>query len=307
MSIKVGIIVVTYNSQNDIGRLMNSILTQECTNLVVYVVDNNSSDETLNVIQEYDSRLSVCVINSQMNNGYAKGNNIGIMKAMDDGCEFIFILNPDMQLERKCLQILVERISSGEKIGVVGPIVLFGQKNGNLIQNYGVLTNFKTQKKLAPYSNQKLTDKIPHENYADYVIGGAMMIKSDLLRITGLFEEDYFMYNDEIDLAYRIKKAEFLTICTRNAIVRHHHDFNNENKSGNNLMYYYIMRNRYLYFRKFHLYFNLSLSLIIEFLKIPLTYRWAITKMGGIKFLKYYYSGLWDGLSNKKGIANKSF
>jgi len=134
-----------------------------------------------------------------------------------------------------------------------------------------------------------------------------MMIRSNLLKITGLFEEDYFMYNDEIDLAFRIKKAGFKTLCMRSAIVRHYHDFNKENKRGNNLMYYYIMRNRYLYFKKFHLYFNIILSLIIEISFMPLKFRWAIRKMGGLKFLKYYYSGLWDGLIGKKGIADKYF
>ena len=96
------------------------------------------------------------------------------------------------------------------------------------------------------------------------VLGGAMMIRSSVLKITGLFEEDYFMYNDEIDFAYRINKAGFKTLCLRDAIVRHYHDFAKSNKKGNNLMYYYIMRNRYFYFIKYHLITNLIFSLIKE-------------------------------------------
>ena len=105
-----------------------------------------------------------------------------------------------------------------------------------------------------------LTGKIPTEVYIDYVTGGAMMIRSTVLKITGLFEEDYFMYNDEIDMAYRVKKAGYQTLCMRDAIVRHFHDFSKLNKTGNNLMYYYIMRNKFIYFKKFRLYFNFSLS-----------------------------------------------
>ena len=194
-------------------------------NLVVYIVDNNSKDQTLNIVQKYQSEMSICIISAKMNNGFAKGNNIGIQKAMDEGCDFVFILNPDMQLEEKCIDILTERILSDEKIGVIGPVVLDGNKPDNIIQSYGVKANFKTQKKEILFTGKELTNEIPAEIYVDYVLGGAMMIRSSVLKITGLFEEDYFMYNDEIDIAFRIKKAGFKTLCMRDAIVRHFHDF----------------------------------------------------------------------------------
>lgn len=304
---RVGIIIVTFNSQKDIPRLFESLIIQQYKNFTVYVVDNNSSDGTLDLISNYYGKLQICVITTKVNNGYAGGNNIGIRKAMDDKCDFVFILNPDMQLDRMCIKILIERIVSDEKIGVIGPIVLLGYEEGNRIQNYGVRSNFRTQKKNAPYANRKLSDEIPVEIYVDYVIGGAMMIRSSLLMKTGLFEEDYFMYNDELDLAYRIKKTGYKTLCMRDAIIRHFHIFDKKNKSGNNLMYYYIMRNRYLYFRKFHLYFNFLLSLIFEIFNFPFTIQWALKKKGGLLFLKFYYSGLWDGILGEKGMAKKSF
>ena len=82
-----------------------------------------------------------------MNNGFAKGNNIGIQKAMEDGCDLIFILNPDMQLEEKCINILTERIKLDEKIGVIGPIVLDGDKTGNFIQRLWYKSKFQNTKK----------------------------------------------------------------------------------------------------------------------------------------------------------------
>lgn len=304
---KVGIIIVTYNSQKDIKRLFDSIIMQRYNELVIYIVDNNSTDDTLSFIQKYQSELRICIISCKTNNGFAKGNNIGIQKAMDEGCDFVFILNPDMQLQEKCLNILIERIVSDEKIGVIGPIVLLGDNPDNIIQVYGVQANFRTQKKVDRFSTKKLTDKIPAENFVDFVLGGAMLIRCSILKIIGLFEEDYFMYNDEIDIAYRIKQAGFRTLCMRDAVVRHFHDFSKHNKTGYNLMYYYIMRNRYLYFKKFKLYYYLVLSLIVEIINIPLKIIWSIRRMGGIKLLNYYYSGLMDGLQDKKGLVDKSF
>jgi hypothetical protein len=304
---KIGIIIVTFNSQKDIARPLESIILQRYDDLIVYIVDNNSNDETLNIVHKYLSKLPINIIASKMNNGFARGNNIGIQKAIDDGCDLIFILNPDMQLERECLNALTQRIISDEKIGVIGPIVLDRDNPGNFIQSYGMKVNFKTQKKDIFFAGKKLSNEIPHENCVDYMLGGAMMIRSSVLETTGLFEEDYFMYNDELDFAYRINKAGYKYLCLRDAIVRHYHDFTKSNRKGNNLMYYYIMRNKYLYFFKYRLITNLIFSLIKEVIIIPLKIRWAIRRMGDIRILKFYYLGILDGLLRKKGLANKLF
>lgn len=145
---KIGIIIVTYNSQKDIARSLESIILQRYEELVVYIVDNNSNDETLNIVQNYISKISITIIDTKMNNGFAKGNNIGIQKAMDEDCDLVFILNPDMQLDHKCINVLTERIKFDEKIGVIGPIVLDSNKTSNFIQSYGFQANFRTQKKI---------------------------------------------------------------------------------------------------------------------------------------------------------------
>jgi len=302
---KIGIIIVTFNSQKDIARQLDSIILQQYEDLVVYVVDNDSNDETLKIVEKYLHKISITIIATKMNNGFAKGNNIGIQKAMDENCDLIFILNPDMQLEQKCIELISKRFILDEKIGVVGPIVLDSNKANKIIQSFGFKTNFRTQKKTLCFAGETLSEKIPPEIYVDYVLGGAMMIRTNVLKTTGLFEESYFMYNDELDIAYRIYKAGFKTLCLRDAIVRHFHDFGNYNKRGNNLMYYYMMRNKYLYFYKYHFYTNLIFSVMKELVIIPLKIRWAVFRKKNIKLLKFYYSGLLDGLLHKKGIANK--
>jgi GT2 family glycosyltransferase len=304
---KLGIIIVTYNSKNEIARLLESIAIQNITDSIIYLVDNNSNDDTLDIVSKFETDLSICIIASSVNNGFAGGNNIGIQRAMEEGCDYVFILNPDMQLNGKCIEIMTKRLESEPTLGVIGPIVLFGNNIDNIIQVYGVKANFKTQKKVDNFSNEKLTNEIPSDNYVDMVLGGAMMIRSDVLKVTGFFEEDYFMYNDEIDLAYRVKKAGYKSLCLRDAVVRHFHDFAPKNKRGNNFMYYYIMRNRYLYFKKYNFYMQLSFSLVIELFNIPFKVIWSLRRMKNIKILNYYYSGLIDGLMNRKGMANKSF
>ena len=117
---KVGIIIVTFNSQKDIVRLLESIVVQQYKDFIVYLVDNNSKDQTLNIVQKYIAKITICIIPTMTNNGFAKGNNIGIQRAMDEGCDYVFILNPDMQLGNECVDILIDRINSDEKIAVTG-------------------------------------------------------------------------------------------------------------------------------------------------------------------------------------------
>lgn len=304
---KIGIVIVTFNSQKDITRLLESIISQTYTNYIIYIVDNNSNDDTLKLIQAYQTKVSICIISSKTNNGFAKGNNIGIQRAMDEGCDYVFIVNPDMQLENECIQVLIDRINSDETIGVIGPVVLGGYEIGDVIQSYGFKANFFTQKKTIPYAGKNLSNEIQTEIYIDYVLGGAMMMRCSMLAITGLFEEDYFMYNDELDIANRIRKAGFKSLCLRDAVARHYHDIDKKNKRGYNLMYYYMMRNKFLYFKKFRLHTNLIFSIIKEITSFPLKARWAIIRMKNLRLLKFYYSGILDGILEKKGIADKLF
>jgi len=301
---KVGIIIVTYNNQKDIGRLLDSIALQKYKKYKIYLVDNNSNDETLKIVQTYENKLNIEIINSKINNGFAKGNNIGIKKAMEEGCEFVFILNPDIQLDKNCLELLISRISKDNSIGAIGPMVLYGN-NHNIIQTYGINVNFKTQNKISQFSNIIFSKNLPEENYVDCLLGGAMVLRCSILKIIGLFEESYFMYNDEMDLFYRIKNAGFKTLCLRDAKVFHYHNYKDNRK--NNLMYYYIIRNKYLYFKKYRFYLSMIISLLKELLFIPLVIRWAAFKIGNIKLIKYYYSGLFDGLLGRNGCAKKLF
>ena len=73
-------------------------------------------------------------------------------------------------------------------------------KTSNFIQSYGFKADFKTQKKDIYFAGEKLTNQIPEEIYVDYVLGGAMMIRTSLLKTIGLFEENYFLYNNDLDI-----------------------------------------------------------------------------------------------------------
>lgn len=308
MSNIVGIIVVTYNSSKDILTLLHSIQKQSYKKYRIYIVDNNSNDSTLSDISDFikKTKCELFIYSNKENLGFAKGNNFGISISINDGCIYSFVLNPDMELHEHCLENLIKRIKNDINIAAIGPVVLYGHYKEPTIQNYGVKANFNTQKKNILYSDKLLDSSVPPELTVDYVNGGSMLVKNDILKKVGLFEESYFMYNDELDLALRIRRAGYKFLVIKSAIVHHHHDWSIKNKKGYYILYYYGIRNRYLYFKKYGLFWYLLLSLFKEIGYFPVKILWAL-RVADSKLIKYYYLGLWKGLIGETGQSKLEF
>lgn len=102
---KIGVVTVTYNSEQVLPEFLESLASQTYGNFVLYVVDNVSKDETLNLaIQRTD--MSIVVLANSENVGVAEGNNRGIRSALADGCECVLLLNNDTVLQRDMIEHL---------------------------------------------------------------------------------------------------------------------------------------------------------------------------------------------------------
>jgi len=304
---KVGILIVLYKSIYHLDLLIKSIKEQTYKNITVYVLDcNDTSNEVSFFISEYPKGI---ILTGYGNIGFAKANNILAKRAMQDGCEYIFILNPDMELASDTIEKLVSVASSDKLIGVVSALLLFGKEKAKeqRVQLFGGKLNFSTQNKKFLYSNKLLEEiELPKLLTVDFVNGGSMLIKNELIKKIGLFNENYFMYNDETDFAYRVKKAGYKIVVTSETIIWHHHDWSNNNKIGFYIMYYYMMRNRVLFFKENKLYINLFLDIFNQIISLPIKIKW-LTRVADIKLVKYYYLGLWRGISGEIGKSNIDF
>ena len=308
---KVAIILVVTNEKQKIEKLYYSLLKQTYKNIRIYFVDNNSKDGSQGYSKEINNKLQLDIkyISLKENSGFAKGNNIGAERAIQDGCNYVFILNPDMELNKICIEELLKLINKENNIGVVGPLLLFGneEKNENKIQLFGSTTDFKSQKKHSLFANEKLSDvNLPDYLLVDFVNGGSTFVKKEVIEKIGLFEEKYFIYNDEIDFAYRVKKSGYKTYVSSKAKVWHHHEWSKKSKQSYYFMYYYMMRNRYLYYYKFRLYTNLFADIIKQIMFFPIKIRWA-NRTTGIRLLRFYYLGIIHGLQKKTGKAKVNF
>ncbi|HJY63979.1 MAG TPA: glycosyltransferase family 2 protein [Ignavibacteria bacterium] len=306
MNKKTGIILVVTNEKHNLELLYTSLAAQTYKNFSIYFVDNNSTDGSVDLSKELNKKFDFKIqyILLKENIGDHKGNSIGAAKAYEDGCDFIFVLNNDTELDPLCMEELYKLIESDEKIGVVGPIFFFWTKEKlrNKIQIYGANVNFKTQKTDIISSGEVFEDvSLPETLVCDYPIGGALFIKREVAEKLGtLFDDRWFMYSNEIDFAYNIKKLGYKSVATTKAKVWHNHKWVRDNKAGWYREYYLSERNKFLYYIKYGMYFPLLLTLAADLIKFPWRLAWFVRRCD-FKLGMYYLLGMIHGLLNKKG------
>lgn len=174
----------------------------------IIVVDNNSSDDSCLMMKQLFPQITL--IENKENLGFPKGNNIAAQKAKG---EFICILNPDTVVAEDTFKKLLAK-SCQLSIGIIGCKLIDGTGNflpeskRGLPTPYVAITKifglYKISKFFGKYYAQHLTEN--QSGKVDILVGAFMMMKRDLYIKVGGFDENCFMYSDDIDLSYMIQK-----------------------------------------------------------------------------------------------------
>ena len=140
----------------------------------------------------------------------------------------------------------------------------------------------------------------------DLVNGGSTFIRKEVIERCGLFNEQFFMYNEEIDLSDRVKKAGYTIVVTSETHIWHHHNWTSAKTVSYSRMYYYMMRNRYLYFKNHGYYIQLIIDLFLQFLTFPIKGKW-LSRLAGPSLIKYHYLGILRGIAGETGMTTVKF
>lgn len=246
------IVVLQYNNSQDTLRCLESLKVQSYPNFRVIVVDNASYEAEVNNIrnyinsQEHNDRVgryrptqSLLIVNKE-NLGYAGGNNIGIKYALENGADYVFILNNDTTVEPDALAKMVEIAESDKNIGIVGPAIKEGEKTAY----FGKISWFKTELTHSDsYPRAALGQTLQAK---EYVIGAAMLIKREVLEKIEGFDEIYFLYFEDADLNIRTQAAGYKLKVVPEAVV-HHQISASTKKLGSPLLLRYHMRNALIF------------------------------------------------------------
>ncbi len=221
----VSINILTYNGQKFIKDCLESVFNQTYKNVGILVIDNGSTDNTLEIISKFvlHSRISVGLIKNKKNLGFAAGHNIGIRNCKGD---YIICLNQDLVLDKDFVKEVIKEFEKSPKIGSVqGKIYqLNNKKKTKIIDTVGSII-FKTGEVNDQGQGEK--DKGQYDSLKEVfsVNGVAPAYRRTALNDVKLkheyFDENFFSYAEDVDLGWRLRWRGWKTSFNPKAIIWH--------------------------------------------------------------------------------------
>lgn len=216
------IIILNYNTWRDTIECMESVRRTKNAAYKIVVCDNASSDDSVEKLQAWAKRQTEnvpTILTAEKNLGYSGGNNMGVKFALrQDDCAYLWILNNDTTVDENALCAMIEK-QKAVGCGGVGSAVLHYRER-NKIQLVGGrldLQNFVIRGVLADEPLENLRADLP----IDTLSGPSFLLTADFVRAVGLFDETYFLYCEELELAARAKAKGFSLAYAETAYVYH--------------------------------------------------------------------------------------
>ena len=181
-------VIVTYNGANWIVPCLNSIVESTLQSSVV-IIDNNSSDDTLNLI--FQSNVDCHVIQSDINLGFGKANNLGISYAMERGADFIFLINQDTLLGGMALETLYNSYCLDPSYSILSPM------------------HYSNRAKVLDRQFSKYIGNLDSLNShtinrVDFINAAFWFVPVDTFKILGLFDPLFDHYGEDNDFINRL-------------------------------------------------------------------------------------------------------
>lgn len=223
----VSVVILNYNTRDDLRTCLRSVETDLSDELEVFVVDNASDDGSATMVAaEFPW---VRLIRAERNGGYAYGNNLAIRQARGD---FVLLLNPDAMVPPGAIAALRDYLIAHPEAAVVGPRVL--RPDGSLdlacrrsfptleVSSYRILGLSKLFPRSRRFGRYNLTYLDPNEPAeVDAVVGACMLVRRSAIDQAGLLDEQFFMYGEDLDWAYRIHQRGWAVLYNPGITVLH--------------------------------------------------------------------------------------
>lgn len=250
-------IVLFHNDKEEITKAINCFLdSTQGTNL--YLVDNSKTDD-LKVLQTIDDRIEYIFNNANL--GYGKAHNIAIKKSIEAGVPYHLVLNPDVHFEKGVLEQLLEYMEEYRDVGNIMPLVLYPDGD---VQHLAKLLPTPVDlvlRRFVPFKGWKEKRNNRYElRFFGYdkianipnLSGCFMLLRTSALKEVGLFDENIFMYLEDVDLNRRIHSRYKTVFYPKVSII---HEYAKESYKNKKLLYHHIKSAIY-YFNKWGWFFD---------------------------------------------------
>ena len=281
------VIIVNYNVKYFLEQCLHSVeKAMEGLQVEVFVVDNNSVDGSVRHIRPKFPRVKI--IENKKNLGFSKANNQAIKESSG---RYVLLLNPDTVVEENTFRNCIAFMDEHPEAGAMGVKMIDGK--GHFLPEskrslptpavafykvFGLSALFPKSKRFSKYHLGYLDKNQTHE--VEVLAGAFMFLRKETLEKVGLFDEDYFMYGEDIDLSYRITSAGYRNYYYPGTTIIH---YKGESTKKGSMNYVIVFYKAMIIFARKHftsrnaaiisllinlaIYFRASLAIIRRFLK----------------------------------------
>jgi len=232
-----GIVIVSWNVRELLAACLESVVSAPSLTTDIVVVDNASGDGSAEIVRRCFPQVRL--IASEKNLGFAGGNNVGIRYWGLDAStsklqspRYLLLLNPDTLVRGDALETMVRFMDATPQAGLCGARLIY--EDGRFqhsafgfpglwqiaLDSPGIPGRLSDSWLNGRYSRKLYAAGLPFE--IDHPLGAAMLVRAEAIRQAGLMDEDFYMYCEEVDWCWRIKKAGWKIYCVPQAEIVHY-------------------------------------------------------------------------------------
>ncbi len=222
---RVQVQIVTWNNRKDIGAALESVFSQSYRDLSVVLIDNASEDGTLDILKTYGRDITV--LSNRKNLGFARGQNQAYTFALQSRVptDYILVMNPDGSLTPNFLETLVQFAESHpDGASFMGKVLRESGEGAAVIDTTGIsmTKSFRSHDRGAGQADHGQFNETEHIFGASGAFAFYRVSSLKTVAATGaMYDEDFFMYKEDVDLAWRLERAGFCSYYVPTAIAFH--------------------------------------------------------------------------------------
>lgn len=241
---EVGIYICNYNKREYVVRCVESLLKQTFESQDIYVVDNASEDDSVEVLEKTFGR-QISVIKNPENLGGSGGFNVGLRDALEKNYKYVVLVDNDVWVDSNTIEIMYHYMEKHTDVGILGPKILQMDKSdivqdlgGSITSSYNMKGNYFGKKDIG----------LPDEIDCDYISTCTAMARIDAVKKFGIMPEENFIYWDDVEWSKKCQLEGYRTVALGRAKVWHKHSITGQ---ASTFVKYYLIRNRLHYFTKY--------------------------------------------------------
>ncbi len=313
VSMRIAVVIVNYNVKD----LLVSCLASLQASLAgisseIIVVDNDSTDGSIDYAEPIFPGVRFIRLGNNL--GFGRANNIGFREALEKGAEYILCLNPDTLISEDTMRVMLDYMDAQPNVGLAGCKLLnadgtfqlacrrgFPTPWASFCKVFGLQALFPKSPRFAQYNQTFRSEDATY--FVDAVMGAFMFIRKEALVQIGGFDEDFFMYGEDLDLCFRIQQNGWKITYLHTTSIIHYKGESTRRSAINEVKHFYeameiFARKHYGSSRLFLLFLRLGITARSALAYLSL-YRWevgfALADMLALNAAMLIGSFIWKG------------